>query len=38
METVWNVFRNAFVKAFEGQLKNDDIDLDEIQKSSETKK
>ena len=38
MDTVWNVFRNAFVKAFEGQLKNDDIDLDEIQSSSETKK
>jgi uncharacterized protein involved in outer membrane biogenesis len=38
METVWNVFRNAFVKAFEGTLKNDDIDLEEIQQSSETKK
>ena len=38
LETVFNVFRNAFVKAFEGKLSNDDIDLKEIQESSETKK
>lgn len=37
MDTVFNIFKNAFVKAFEGTLKNDDIDLDQIQKSSETK-
>lgn len=37
LDTVWNVFRNAFIKAFEGQLKNDDIDLEEVQQSSETK-
>jgi len=38
LDTVFNVFRNAFVKAFEGKLSNDDIDLDNIKKSSETKK
>lgn len=38
METVFNVFRNAFVKAFEGRLSNDDIDLEKIQQSPETKK
>jgi hypothetical protein len=38
MDTVWNVFRNAFVRAFEGELKNSDIDLEELQKSGETKK
>ena len=37
MDTVFNVFKNAFVKAFGGTLKNDDIDLQEIQESSETK-
>ena len=30
LETVFNVFRNAFVKAFEGRLSNDDIDLEEL--------
>lgn len=38
LQTVFNVFRNAFVKAFEGKLSNDDIDLEKIQESSETKK
>jgi hypothetical protein len=37
LDTVFNVFRNAFVKAFEGKLSNDDINLENIQKSSETK-
>ena len=37
MDTVFNVFRNAFVKAFKGELSNSDIDLEEVQKSSETK-
>ena len=37
MDTVFNVFKNAFVKAFSGTLSNDDIDLKEIQESSETK-
>lgn len=37
MDTIFNVFKNAFVKAFGGTLKNDDIDLQEIQESSETK-
>lgn len=37
MDTVFNVFRNAFVQAFKGELGNSDIDLEEIQKSSETK-
>ena len=38
METVFNVFRNAFVKAFEGKLSNDDIDLEKLQQTPETKK
>lgn len=38
LDTVFNVFRNAFVKAFEGKLSNNDIDLENLQKSSETKK
>ena len=38
LDTVFNVFRNAFVKAFEGKLSNDDIDLKETKESSETKK
>lgn len=37
MDTIFNVFRNAFVQAFKGELGNSDIDLEEIQKSSETK-
>ena len=37
METVFNVFRNAFVKAFEGRLSNDDIDLDKVRQDSDVK-
>ncbi len=29
MKTVFNVFRNAFVKAFTGKLKNEDVDVPE---------
>ena len=36
METIFNVFRNAFVKAFEGRLSNDDIDLDKVQQDPDT--
>ena len=38
LDTVFNVFKNAFVKAFEGRLSNDEIDLKEVQESPETKK
>lgn len=31
-ETVVNVFRNAFVKAFEGKLQNEEIELPQLQK------
>lgn len=37
LDTVFNVFRNAFVKAFTGRLSNDNIDLEKLQQSSETK-
>lgn len=37
MDTVFNVLRNAFVKAFEGRLGNDDIDLDKVQQDPDTK-
>ena len=37
METVFNVFRNAFVKAFEGRLSNDDVDLDKVQQDADVK-
>ena len=37
MDTVFNVFRNAFIQAFKGELSDSDIDLDEIRESSETK-
>ena len=37
MDTIFNVFRNAFVQAFKGELSDSDIDLKEIQKSGETK-
>ncbi len=37
LQTVFNVFRNAFVKAFEGKLSNDDIDLEKVQQAPETK-
>lgn len=38
LKTVFNVFRNAFVKAFEGRLSNDNIDLEKVQQSPETRK
>jgi uncharacterized protein involved in outer membrane biogenesis len=38
MDTVFNIFRNAFVRAFEGRLTNDNIDLDKLQDAPETKK
>ncbi|MFN2508173.1 MAG: DUF748 domain-containing protein [Chthoniobacterales bacterium] len=38
LDTVFNVFKNAFIKAFEGKLSNEDIDLKEVQESPETKK
>ena len=37
MDTVFNVFRNAFVKAFEGRLSNDDVDLDKVQQDADVK-
>ena len=38
LDTVLNVFRNAFIKAFEGRLSNDNIDLEKLQEAPETKK
>jgi uncharacterized protein involved in outer membrane biogenesis len=37
METVFNVLRNAFIKAFEGRLSNDDIDLEKVKQDPDTK-
>ena len=37
METVFNVFKNAFIKAFEGKLSNDDVDLEKIRKNEDKK-
>ena len=37
MDTVFNVLRNAFVKAFEGRLSNDDIDLEKVQQDTDVK-
>ena len=37
LETVFNVFRNAFVKAFEGKLSNEDIDLEKLRQDPDTK-
>ncbi len=37
MDTVFNVLRNAFIKAFEGRLSNDDIDLKKVQQDSDVK-
>lgn len=37
METVFNVLRNAFIKAFEGRLSNDDIDLSKVQQDPDVK-
>ncbi len=36
-DTVFNVLRNAFVKAFEGRLGNDDIDIQKVQQDPDTK-
>jgi len=30
MTTILNVFKNAFIKAFEGKLSNDNIDLPKV--------
>jgi len=32
MTTVLNVFKNAFVKAFEGKLENENIELPKVDK------
>lgn len=37
MDTVFNVLRNAFIKAFEGRLSNDDIDIQKVQQDPDTK-
>jgi uncharacterized protein DUF748 len=37
METVINVLRNAFIKAFEGKLSNDNIDLEKVQQDPDVK-
>ncbi len=37
LDTVFNVLRNAFIKAFEGRLSNDDIDLEKVQQDSDVK-
>jgi hypothetical protein len=31
LTTIFNVFRNAFVKAFEGKLENDKVDLPKVE-------
>jgi len=36
MDTVFNVLRNAFIKAFEGRLTNDNIDLEKVQQDPDT--
>ncbi|MDQ3313246.1 MAG: hypothetical protein M3505_01205, partial [Verrucomicrobiota bacterium] len=37
METVFNVLRNAFIKAFEGRLSNDNIDVSKVQQDPDVK-
>ena len=37
LDTVFNVLRNAFIKAFEGKLSNEDIDLDKVKQDPDTK-
>jgi hypothetical protein len=37
LDTVFNVLRNAFVKAFEGKLGNEDIDLEKVKQDPDTK-
>ncbi len=36
IDTVFNVLRNAFIKAFEGRLSNDDIDVEKVQQDPDT--
>ncbi len=36
MDTIFNVLRNAFIKAFEGRLTNDNIDLEKVQQDPDT--
>ncbi|MFN2475243.1 MAG: DUF748 domain-containing protein [Chthoniobacterales bacterium] len=38
MDTVFNVLRNAFIKAFEGRLSNDDIDIEKVKQDPDTKR
>ncbi|MDQ6622643.1 MAG: DUF748 domain-containing protein [Verrucomicrobiota bacterium] len=37
LDTVFNVLRNAFIKAFEGKLNDENIDLEKVQQDPETK-
>ncbi|MGI8437112.1 MAG: DUF748 domain-containing protein [Chthoniobacterales bacterium] len=37
LDTVFNVFRNAFIKAFEGKLGNEKIELEKVQQDPDTK-
>ncbi|HMJ06355.1 MAG TPA: hypothetical protein VK474_08900 [Chthoniobacterales bacterium] len=37
LETVFNVFRNAFIRAFEGKLSNENIELEKVQQDPDTK-
>ncbi len=34
---IFNVLRNAFIKAFEGKVGNDEIDLETVQQDPDTK-
>ena len=36
MDTIFNVLRNAFIKAFEGKLGNDEIDLEKVRQDPDT--
>jgi hypothetical protein len=37
LDTIFNVFRNAFVKAFSGKLSAENIDLEKVKQDSDTK-
>ncbi|HEY0370305.1 MAG TPA: hypothetical protein VGC85_11960, partial [Chthoniobacterales bacterium] len=37
LDTVFNVIRNAFVKAFTGTLNDEGVDLSKVQKDDDTK-
>ena len=37
MDTVFNVLKNAFIKAFEGKLGNDNIELEKVQQDPDVK-